>query len=34
LCRSICNKALLMSKGEVVYCGQMDEAFARYAQVS
>jgi ABC-type polysaccharide/polyol phosphate transport system ATPase subunit len=34
LCRSLCNKALLMSKGEVVYFGQMDEAFARYAQVS
>jgi ABC-type polysaccharide/polyol phosphate transport system ATPase subunit len=34
LCRSLCNKALLMSKGEVVYCGHMDEAFARYAQVS
>ncbi len=34
LCCSLCNKALLMSKGEVVYCGQIDEAFARYAQVS
>ena len=34
LCRSLCNKALLMSKGEVVYFGQLDEAFARYAQVS
>jgi ABC-type polysaccharide/polyol phosphate transport system ATPase subunit len=34
LCRSLCNKALLMSKGEAIYLGQIEEAFARYAQVS
>jgi ABC-type polysaccharide/polyol phosphate transport system ATPase subunit len=34
LCRSLCNKALLMSKGEAVYLGGLEEAFARYAQVS
>lgn len=33
LCRSLCNKALLMSKGEAVYLGQVEETFARYAQV-
>jgi ABC-2 type transport system ATP-binding protein/lipopolysaccharide transport system ATP-binding protein len=34
LCRSLCNKALLMSKGEAVYLGEVGEAFARYVQVS
>jgi ABC-type polysaccharide/polyol phosphate transport system ATPase subunit len=34
LCRSLCNKALLMSKGEVAYFGRIEEAFVRYAQVS
>ena len=34
LCRSLCNKALLMSKGEAVFFGDVEEAFARYAQVS
>jgi ABC-type polysaccharide/polyol phosphate transport system ATPase subunit len=34
LCRSLCDKALLMSKGEAIYLGQVEEAFARYAQVS
>ncbi len=33
LCRSICNKALLMSKGEAVFFGGVDEAFARYAEM-
>jgi ABC-type polysaccharide/polyol phosphate transport system ATPase subunit len=34
LCRSLCNKALLMSKGEAVFFGGVEEAFIRYAQVS
>jgi ABC-type polysaccharide/polyol phosphate transport system ATPase subunit len=33
LCRSLCNKALLMSKGEALYLGEVEGAFARYAQV-
>jgi homopolymeric O-antigen transport system ATP-binding protein len=33
LCRSLCNKALLMSKGEAVFFGDVEEAFVRYAQV-
>jgi ABC-2 type transport system ATP-binding protein/lipopolysaccharide transport system ATP-binding protein len=34
LCRSLCNKALLMSKGEAVFFGDVEEGFVRYAQVS
>jgi len=34
LCRSLCNKALLMSKGEAVFFGDVEEGFARYARVS
>jgi|SRR6516225_9475731 ABC-2 type transport system ATP-binding protein/lipopolysaccharide transport system ATP-binding protein len=34
LCRSLCNKALLMSKGEVAFFGEVEEAFVRYAKVS
>jgi ABC-type polysaccharide/polyol phosphate transport system ATPase subunit len=34
LCRSLCNKALLMSKGEAVFFGGVEEAFVRYGQVS
>jgi len=33
LCRSLCNKALLMSKGEVAFFGEVEEAFVRYAKV-
>lgn len=33
LCHSLCNKALLMSKGEAAFFGEVEEAFARYAQV-
>jgi homopolymeric O-antigen transport system ATP-binding protein len=33
LCRALCNKALLMSKGEGVFFGDIDEAFARYAKL-
>jgi ABC-type polysaccharide/polyol phosphate transport system ATPase subunit len=34
LCRSLCNKALLMTKGEVAFFGDVEEAFLRYAKVS
>jgi ABC-2 type transport system ATP-binding protein/lipopolysaccharide transport system ATP-binding protein len=30
LCRAICNKALLMSAGQQVFFGDVEEAFARY----
>ena len=33
LSRALCCKALLLSKGEKVYFGDIDEAFARYAQL-
>jgi homopolymeric O-antigen transport system ATP-binding protein len=33
LCRALCTKALLMSKGEKVYFGEIEEAFDRYAQI-
>jgi ABC-type polysaccharide/polyol phosphate transport system ATPase subunit len=33
LCRALCNKALLMSKGEGVFFGDIDEAFAQYAKL-
>jgi ABC-2 type transport system ATP-binding protein/lipopolysaccharide transport system ATP-binding protein len=32
LCRAICTKALLLSKGREVFFGDIDEAFRRYAQ--
>jgi len=32
LCRKICSKAVLMSKGHEVFFGDIDEAFARYAR--
>jgi ABC-type polysaccharide/polyol phosphate transport system ATPase subunit len=32
LCRAICNKALLLSKGREVFFGDIDEALTRYAQ--
>lgn len=31
LCRALCNKALLMSRGEKIYFGETEEAFERYA---
>ena len=31
LCRALCSKALLMSKGEIVFFGDIEEAFGRYA---
>jgi ABC-type polysaccharide/polyol phosphate transport system ATPase subunit len=34
LCRSLCNKALLMSKGEAIYLGEVEDAFTHYGQVS
>ena len=33
LCRALCNKALLMTKGEAVYFGEIDEAFALYSSL-
>ena len=32
LCRRICSKAVLMSKGHGIFFGDIDEAFARYAR--
>ena len=34
LCRSMCNRALVLSKGEAVFFGDVDEAFAAYASLS
>jgi ABC-type polysaccharide/polyol phosphate transport system ATPase subunit len=34
LCRSMCNKALLLSKGEGVFFGGVDEAFEVYASLT
>jgi ABC-2 type transport system ATP-binding protein/lipopolysaccharide transport system ATP-binding protein len=34
LCRALCNKALLMSKGEAVYFGGVEEAFGEYGKLS
>lgn len=31
LCKALCNKALLLSKGRSVFFGDVEEAFARYA---
>jgi ABC-type polysaccharide/polyol phosphate transport system ATPase subunit len=33
LCKAICNKALLMAKGSRVFFGDIDEGFARYAEM-
>ena len=33
LCRALCNKALLMSKGQGVFFGDIEEAFERYAKL-
>ena len=33
LCRSMCNKGLLLSKGESVFFGDVDEAFEVYARL-
>jgi ABC-2 type transport system ATP-binding protein/lipopolysaccharide transport system ATP-binding protein len=32
LCRALCNKAVLMSKGEVRFFGDIEEAFSRYGK--
>jgi len=32
VCRALCNKALLMSKGEAVYFGDVEEAYAEYSK--
>jgi ABC-2 type transport system ATP-binding protein/lipopolysaccharide transport system ATP-binding protein len=32
LCRALCTKALLLSKGREVFFGDIDEAFHRYTQ--
>ncbi len=34
LCRALCNKALLMSKGEGVFFGDIEEAFVRYTKLN
>ncbi len=34
LCRALCNKALLLSRGESVFFGEIDEAFEHYAKLS
>jgi homopolymeric O-antigen transport system ATP-binding protein len=33
LCRALCNKALLLAKGESIFFGDIDEAFDRYARM-
>src|SRR4029079_2763905 len=33
LCRALCNKALLLAKGEVVFIGDVEEAFSQYAKL-
>lgn len=33
LCRALCSKALLLSKGERVFFGEIEGAFERYAQL-
>jgi ABC-type polysaccharide/polyol phosphate transport system ATPase subunit len=33
LCAALCSKALLLSKGERIYFGDIEEAFERYAQL-
>jgi ABC-type polysaccharide/polyol phosphate transport system ATPase subunit len=32
LCRALCNKGLLLSKGERIFYGDVDEALARYGE--
>ncbi len=34
LSRALCNKALLLSKGETVFFGDLDEGLARYAKLT
>ncbi|HXW23551.1 MAG TPA: ATP-binding cassette domain-containing protein [Xanthobacteraceae bacterium] len=34
LCRALCNKALVMSKGSRVFFGDIDEAFERYRKAA
>jgi len=34
LCRALCNKAVLMSKGEVNFFGDIEEAFSRYSKLN
>ena len=34
LCRAICNKAVWLAKGRTVFCGEVDEAFRRYAEAA
>jgi ABC-type polysaccharide/polyol phosphate transport system ATPase subunit len=33
LCRSMCNKALVLSKGEAVFFGDVEEGFKAYASL-
>jgi len=33
LCKAMCNKALLLSKGSCAFLGDIDEAFERYAKL-
>ena len=33
LCRKICNKAILLAKGQELFFGDLDEAYARYAKI-
>ena len=33
LCRALCNKALLISKGQAVYFGDIEDSFAQYAKL-
>ena len=33
LCRAICSKAILLSKGREVFFGEIEEAFRRYAEM-
>jgi ABC-2 type transport system ATP-binding protein/lipopolysaccharide transport system ATP-binding protein len=32
-CRAMCNKALLLANGRLVFFGDIDEAFSRYAEL-
>jgi ABC-type polysaccharide/polyol phosphate transport system ATPase subunit len=33
LCKAMCNKALLLSKGSCVFLSDIDEVFERYAEL-
>ena len=33
LCKALCNKALLLSKGSRIFFGDIDEAFKRYGEL-